>query len=31
VPAAVRKLLEREPGIAYAILDAHDLFGLKGA
>jgi len=31
VPAAVRKLLEREPGIAYAILDAHDLFGLGGA
>jgi hypothetical protein len=31
VPAAVRKLLEREPGIAYAILDAHDLFGFKGA
>jgi hypothetical protein len=30
VPAAVRKLLEREPGIAYAILDAHDLFGFKG-
>jgi hypothetical protein len=27
VPAAVRKLLEREPAIAYAILDAHDLFG----
>jgi hypothetical protein len=31
VPAAVRKLLEREPAIAYAILDAHDLFGLGGA
>lgn len=31
VPAAVRKLLEREPGITYAILDAHDLFGLGGA
>lgn len=28
VPAAVRKLLEREPAIAYAILDAHDLFGM---
>lgn len=28
VPAAVRKLLEREPAIAFAILDAHDLFGL---
>jgi hypothetical protein len=27
VPQAVRKLLEREPSIAYAILDAHDLFG----
>jgi hypothetical protein len=27
VPAAVRRLLEREPAIAYAILDAHDLFG----
>jgi len=27
VPGAVRKLLEREPAIAYAILDAHDLFG----
>lgn len=28
VPAAVRKLLEREPAIAYAILDSHDLFGM---
>ena len=28
VPAAVRKLLEREPAIAYAILDEHDLFGM---
>lgn len=28
VPAAVRKLLEREPAIAYAVLDAHDLFGM---
>ena len=28
VPAAVRKLLEREPAIAYAILDANDLFGM---
>jgi len=28
VPAAVRRVLEREPAIAYAILDAHDLFGL---
>jgi hypothetical protein len=31
VPAAVRKLLEREPGIAYAVLDAHDLFGSNGS
>jgi hypothetical protein len=30
VPAAVRRVLEREPGIAYAILDAHDLFGMGG-
>ena len=28
VPAAVRKVLEREPAIAFAILDANDLFGL---
>jgi hypothetical protein len=27
VPAAVRKVLERHPEIAYAILHAHDLFG----
>lgn len=27
VPAAIRRVLEREPSIAYAILDAHDLFG----
>jgi hypothetical protein len=27
VPAAIRRVLEREPAIAYAILDAHDLFG----
>lgn len=27
VPAAVRRCLERHPEIAYAILDAHDLFG----
>jgi hypothetical protein len=26
VPAAVRRCLERHPEIAYAILDAHDLF-----
>ncbi len=27
VPAAVRRLLGERPEIAYAILDAHDLFG----
>ena len=27
IPAAVRRCLERKPEIAYAILDAHDLFG----
>jgi len=27
VPAAVRRVLERHPGITFAILDAHDLFG----
>jgi len=27
VPAAVRRLLQERPEIAYAILDAHDLFG----
>jgi len=27
VPAAVRRLLQQRPEIAYAILDAHDLFG----
>jgi hypothetical protein len=27
VPAAVRRVLERRPDIAWAILDAHDLFG----
>jgi hypothetical protein len=27
VPAAIRRVLERQPEIAYAILDAHDLFG----
>ena len=27
VPAAVRRLLQEKPQIAYAILDAHDLFG----
>lgn len=28
VPAAVRRCLERHPEIVYAILDAHDLFGM---
>jgi hypothetical protein len=28
IPAAVRRCLERKPEIAYAILDAHDLFGM---
>ena len=28
VPAAVRRLLGERPEIAYAILDAHDLFGM---
>lgn len=27
VPAAVRRLLQEKPEIAYAVLDAHDLFG----
>jgi hypothetical protein len=27
IPAAVRRCLERHPEIAYAILNAHDLFG----
>jgi hypothetical protein len=27
VPAAVRTVLDRHPAIAWAILDAHDLFG----
>jgi hypothetical protein len=27
IPAAIRKCLEKHPEIAYAILDAHDLFG----
>jgi len=30
VPAAVRKVLDRHPEITYAILDAHDLFGVAG-
>jgi hypothetical protein len=29
VPAAIRRCLERNPGIAYAILDAHDLLGSR--
>lgn len=28
IPAAIRRCLERKPEIAYAILDAHDLFGI---
>jgi hypothetical protein len=28
VPAAVRRCLDRHPEIVYAILDAHDLFGM---
>jgi len=31
VPAAVRRCLEHNPGIAWAILNAHDLFGSAGA
>jgi len=30
IPAAVRKALDRHPEITYAILDAHDLFGMNG-
>jgi hypothetical protein len=30
VPAAVRRCLEKNPEIAYAILNAHDLFGSTG-
>jgi hypothetical protein len=30
IPAAVRKALDRHPQITYDILDAHDLFGMKG-
>lgn len=30
IPAAIRKALERKPEIAYALLDAHDLFGMPG-
>jgi hypothetical protein len=28
IPAAVRRCLEAHPEIVYAILDAHDLFGM---
>lgn len=31
VPAAVRRCLERNREIAYAILNAHDLFGISGS
>ncbi|UVW26954.1 hypothetical protein [Massilia sp. H6] len=30
VPAAVRRCLNARPEIAYAVLDAHDLFGARG-
>jgi hypothetical protein len=29
IPAAVRKVLDRHPEITWAILDAHDLFGIS--
>jgi hypothetical protein len=29
IPAAIRKCLERNPAITYAILDAEGLFGLE--
>jgi hypothetical protein len=28
IPAAVRRCLDQHPDIAFAILDAHDLFGM---
>ncbi len=31
IPAAVRRCLDKNPHIAYAILDAHDLFGTGDA
>lgn len=31
IPAAVRRCLDKNPHIAYAILDAHDLFGAGDA
>ena len=30
LPAAIRKGMERTPEIAWALLDAHDLFGMPG-
>lgn len=30
IPAAIRKCMERHPGIVYALLDKHDLFGAGG-
>lgn len=29
IPAAIRRCLEKNPSIVYAILDAHDLFGAR--
>lgn len=29
IPAAIRRCLEKNPEIAFAILDAHDLFGAR--
>lgn len=29
VPAAIRRCLDRNPDITYALLDAHDLFGMS--
>lgn len=29
IPAAVRRCLDQHPEIVYAILDAHDLFGMR--
>ena len=31
IPAAIRKGLERKPEIAWALLDANDLFGMSGS
>ena len=30
LPAAIRKGMEKTPEIAWALLDAHDLFGMPG-